>query len=221
MKRLSVLLLIILCATAIASAQPQAKSEVIIYKYMEKSTDHTCDFSGSSDDMLNTLEWEKSNEKETGYFIMQRGAASSTVAYGWHVYTWKAPDKNGKMQKYALMGSYVVYNFNTAHVGDKVSWIVGLGNSDGHFVLKGDEKGVKIKASDKNHDIAKSLTGTHNWYYQEGTIQHAGSSTISLKYHSGFTNDYYDDDALQTGADAAKWYCHGVSKEQGLYIPVM
>ena len=219
MKRLSASLLIILCWTTIASAIVQIKSDIIIYSYTEKSTDYTCDFTGSTADVINTLEWEKSVEKKTGYLVMQRGAPPSSMVYCWHIYTWKAPDPNGKMQKYAQMGSYVIYSLNTAHVGDKVTWIFGLSNSNEHFTLKGDEKSVMIKAADEYHDIAKSLTGTHSWYYQAGTIQHAGLSTISLKYHSRFTNDYYSDPGLPNGMEAGSEIVMEYLKSRG-YIPV-
>jgi hypothetical protein len=191
MKQLSISLLIILFLAGNAIAKPN-KQEVLIYSYTEKSTDYTCDFNGFTVDDIDELEWQKSVTTNTGYVVMQSRPAEPVLDV-WFLNTWKAKDPNGKMQKYAKPEAPVPYSFTRAHMGSKTAWIINLGSLDEHNLLKGDQKHIWVKALDKNMDLSVTLSGTRNWYYQSGTILHAGSSTMLLKYHSKFTNEYWSD----------------------------
>ena len=63
--------------------------------------------------------------------------------------------------------------------------------------MTGVEKRVFIKAVDRYVDFPTKLTGSNNWYYQASDdIIHAGSSTLSLRYHSKLTKAYFADPEL-------------------------
>jgi hypothetical protein len=177
-----------------AIAKPN-KQEVLIYSYTEKSTDYTCDFNGFTVDDIDNLEWQKSVKTNTGYIAMQSRPTEPILDF-WFLNTWKAKDPNGKMQKYAKPEAPVPYSFTRAHMGDTRAWIINFSSLDEHNLLKGDQKRIWVKPLDKNMDLAVTLGGTRSWYYQENNVLHAGSSTMSLKYHSKFTNEYWLDPGM-------------------------
>jgi hypothetical protein len=197
MKRLSVSIIIILFAATVAFAPVLVKQELLIYSFTEKSTEYTCD--------VNDV-WQKTAVTKTGYFLMEMGSTSSTTMDVWRVDTFKARDPNGKMQKYAKPLAPAEYTIDYADIGTKETWIINLSSSNEHALLKGDEKRIKMQAFGKYVTIPTALTGTRNWYYTSGdSIMHTGSSTMSLRYHSRFTNDYYSDPDLFNAMHAVEF----------------
>ncbi len=189
MKQLSLSLIIILFAAAVSYAS-QAKQSLLIYSYTEKAMDYTCE---------NDV-WQKTNTKRSGYIAMEERYDSGMDM--WFVNTWKAPDVNGTMQKHAKPEKPKQYSIDYADIGLKEIWIMNFIDSNEHIFLKGDEKHLFIQAVDKYANIPSLLTGTHNWYRTKDNVLHAGSSTMSLKFHSKFTNDYYSDPNLINAAYA-------------------
>jgi hypothetical protein len=195
MKRLPVSLFIIFLCAAIASAGTVQKQEVLIYTYTEKVTDYTCDVDGIDLSQVNYYPWEKTVSTKTGYVALQSTSTVSIAA--WYVDTWKEKDANGVTHKYAKPEHPATYIYNRTNVNSKRTWILALKSLDKYTVLKGDEKEIWVPAVDKHADAPTALTGSREWYYTSAdNILHAGTSTMTLKYHSKFTNQYYADPAM-------------------------
>jgi hypothetical protein len=195
MKRLSITLLTILFMTATANAILQQKQDLAIYRFTEKSTEYTCD--------ANNV-WEKSNATKTGYIVMQI-SQGSPITYVKIITTFRAPDPNGKMQKYFESSLPIGYSIAYAEFGRKETWIINLSSQYEQTVLSGDAKRIRIKAFGEYVPIPTTLKGSHNWYYKSAdNILHTGTSTLTLRYHSTFTNGYYSDPDLLDGESAIR-----------------
>ena len=195
MKRLSITLLITLILTANTYAKVAVKQEVLIYSFTEQSTDYTCDFNGSDISEIDNLPWEKTTVKKTGFVALQEIASSQMEA--WFVYTYKAPDANGKMQKYAQPELQALYVHTYAHIGDTKIWLLSTHALEWHVELNGVTKEIFIKAVDKYADIPTTIAGMNTWnYLSNEQLVHEGASTLKMRYHSKFTNAYYADPAV-------------------------
>ncbi len=194
MKHLFSSVLTILFMTSAALAASETKADVYIYSFTEKSTEYTCDMN---------FVWHKSIVTNRGYIVMQIFEGISPM-YAWIVTTYKAPDANDKMQKYARSSSYLVYSIAYADFGTKQSWIINLSSPDQHKLISGDNKPVWIRAFGYHISIPKTFKGADCWYYttSEDNTLHTGTSTTMLRYHSKFTNYYFSDPDPLTGQDA-------------------
>ena len=198
-------------AAASAAAPPPQKEEVLIYSFTEKSTEYIGDI---NDD------WEKSTRTSTGYMVVGEGASSTSLSI-WTINTWKDTGADGKRHNYAHCELPINYSFVKAHLGDKDTWLLGLSSLDEHTLLKGEEKRFWIPGVDKTASVPKAFSGTRTWQYTDSnSVLHAGSSTISIRLHSKFTNDYYSNSTYYYSPNAPLYNAWGAAENIEEYLQV-
>jgi hypothetical protein len=153
--------------------------EVFIYNFKQSGAEF--EYDGS--------EWTQYKVSNTAYVIIELNSDDANFVNVWSVDTWKEKDEDGVMHKYYEVQGMFTFELIQAQIGNKLMWIIPIGEDTDHGLLTGQAK--TRKTGTENHTIAATLTGYFIWHESDGDDKDEGAGTMSLRINSKMTNDWH------------------------------